>query len=306
MNWSTFLRCSENKLELFYFLTVKNNILVMTDGGNVYSNGVLDLNNLMPCDIEEADERIFLHVKHIAQEYHKILIKTVDSDVVVIALSVFHRVLGISELWIEFGTGRNIRYIPIHQVASDIGLVKCQALLFFHAFSGCDTTSGFAGKGKKSFYEAWRKVPEITPLFCKLSQINSADDITEDEYRLIEKFVVVLYSRTCNAETVNAARRKLFAHENRTIENIPPTKAALYQHILRSVIQASKWYTCLEKSQDYKDPCEWGWKLNGGTFYPLRTELPAASQAYRELVKCACKNSCTAHCSCYKAELLCS
>ena len=52
----------------------------------------------MLCDIEEADERIFLHVKHIAQEYHKILIKTVDSDVVVIALSVFHRILGISEL----------------------------------------------------------------------------------------------------------------------------------------------------------------------------------------------------------------
>ena len=106
----------------------------------------------------------------------------------------------------------------------------------------------------------------------------------------------MLYSRTCNAETVNAARRILFAQENRTIENIPPTKAALYQHILRSVIQASKWYTCLEKSHEYKDPCEWGWKLNGGTVYPLRTELPAASQACRELVKCACKKSCTAHC----------
>ena len=158
--------------------------------------------------------------------------KTVDSDVVVIALSVFHRILAISELWIEFGTGKNIRYIPIHQVASDIGLVKCQALLFFHAFSGCDT-SGSAGKGKKSFYEAWKNVPEITPLFCKLSRINSGDDINEDEYRLIEKFVVVLYSRTCSAETVNAASRKLFAQENRTIENIPSTKAALYQHILR-------------------------------------------------------------------------
>ena len=128
--------------------------------------------------------------------------------------------------------------------------MKRQALLFVHAFSGCDTTSGFAGKGKKSFYDAWKNVAEITPLFCKLSQINSADDINEDEYRLTEKFVVVLYSRTCNAETLNAARRKLFAQENGPIENIPPTKAALYQHILRSVIQASKWYTCLEKSQE--------------------------------------------------------
>ena len=173
----------------------------------------------------------------------------------------------------------------------------------FHTFSGCDTTSRFSGK--KSFYEAWKNVPGITPLTTTV-QINSADDINEDEYRLIEKFVVVLYSRTCNAETVNAARRKLFAQENRTIENIPPTKASLYQHILRSVIQASKWYTCLEKSQEYKDPCEWGWKVNGATFYPLRTEFPAASQACRELVKCACKKSCTAQCSCYKAELLCS
>ena len=64
--------------------------------------------------------------------------------------------------------------------------MKCQALLFFHAFSGCDTTSGFADKGKKSFYEAWKIVPQITPLFCKLSQINSADDINEAEYRLID------------------------------------------------------------------------------------------------------------------------
>ena len=108
MNWSTFLRCSENKLEMFSFLTaeltqrVETKLLVMTDGENVYSNGVLDLNNLMPCDIEEADESLFLHVKHIAQEYHKILIKTVDIDVVVIARSVFYQILSISELWVEY------------------------------------------------------------------------------------------------------------------------------------------------------------------------------------------------------------
>ena len=143
--------------------------------------------------------------------------------------------------WVVVGRVFIIFSQVYHQVASDIGLVKCHALLFFHAFSGCDTTSGFAGKGKKTFYEAWKNVPEITPLFCKLSQINSAVDINEDEYRLIEKFVVVLYNRTCNTETVNAAGRKLFAQENGTIENIPPTKAALYQHISRSVIQASKW-----------------------------------------------------------------
>ena len=87
----------------------------------------------------------------------------------------------------------------------------------------------------------------------------------------------------------NCKCRILFAQENRIIENIPPTKSALYQHISRSVIQASKWYTCLGKAYEYKDLCKWGWKLNDGTFYPLRTELPAAPQACRELIKCACK-----------------
>ena len=110
----------------------------------------------MSCDIEEADERIFLHVKHIAQEYHKILIKTVDSDVVVIALFVFHRILGISELWIEFGTGKNIRYIPIHQVASDIGLVKCQALLFFTHLVGAIQRLGLQVKAKNHFMKHGR------------------------------------------------------------------------------------------------------------------------------------------------------
>ena len=74
----------------------------MTKGEMVHSNTPLELNDLMPCDIEEADERLCLHAKHAAEENQKILIKTVDSDVVVIALSVYHRISRITDLWIAF------------------------------------------------------------------------------------------------------------------------------------------------------------------------------------------------------------
>ena len=69
-------------MELFSFLTKEltnnfhSNLLVITKGEMVHSNTPLELNDLMPCGIEEANERFFLHLKRAAEE---------NVDVVVIA-----------------------------------------------------------------------------------------------------------------------------------------------------------------------------------------------------------------------------
>ena len=44
------------------------------------------------------------------------------------------------------------------------------------------------------------------------------------------------------------------------IENIPPTKEALRQHVLRSVSQPSKWQQSMSKDVDGWDACQWGWQ----------------------------------------------
>ena len=44
----------------------------------------------------------------------------------------------------------------------------------------------------------------------------------------IEGSLVVVYSRKCSASGVG---KELLAHGSRTMENIPPTKAALLQHV---------------------------------------------------------------------------
>ena len=45
-----------------------------------------------------------------------ITIKTVDTDVVVIAISQFW-LLNLDELWIEFGSGKDQMMYPIHQLS---------------------------------------------------------------------------------------------------------------------------------------------------------------------------------------------
>ena len=65
---------------------------------------------------------------------------------------------------------------------------------------------------------------QIAPLFKKLSYIATPDEISDDEFKLLELFVMRLYSKNCNTE--------------KAIENIPPTKGAPRQHVLRSVLQS--------------------------------------------------------------------
>ena len=54
----------------------------------------------------------------------------------------------------------------------------------------------------------------------------------------IERFVVLMYSKTTELEKVNEARQLLFSKGRRFVESIPSTQAALLQHIYRSIYQS--------------------------------------------------------------------
>ena len=65
---------------------------------------------LDPCSHEEAETRMMLHVFHAANSgYYKIMIRTVDTDVVILAIS-FQQRQSVMEFWVAFGTGKNLRY----------------------------------------------------------------------------------------------------------------------------------------------------------------------------------------------------
>ena len=86
---------------------MQDKVVVSTENENVVtSRAVLEISSVTPCSMEEADERIFVHVKHYSREHAHIMIKTADSDVAVIAIANFHQLVPLNELWIEFDAGK--------------------------------------------------------------------------------------------------------------------------------------------------------------------------------------------------------
>ena len=151
-------------------------------------------------------------------------------------MQLLHQPLHNCELWVAFGHGAKLRYIPGHRPAAILGEEASQGLLFMHAVSGCDSVSAFHGIGKKTAWAVWRSMPHINHVLSHLekgSSIISTEDMEE-----IERYVVLLYQRTSPLCQVNEARKQMFATGNRKIENIPRTKDALEQHVKRAAYQA--------------------------------------------------------------------
>ena len=245
VNWKNFLRVDSNKRELFRFLTASINDLIIPEGKMIIStNGenvicvppTEDIDQLQPCTHEEADYRMVLHTAHAHQAGHNsIMIHATDTDVVVLAISAASD-LPETELWLAFGHGNNFRYIAAHGIANQLGSVLSKSLLFLHAISGCDTVSSFCGIGKKTAWGVLRSMPHIWSVFRRLS--NTPSEITEQDMAEIERFAVVLYKKTSPLSKVNKARKQLFSTGTRKIEKIPPTKAALQEHVKRAAYQA--------------------------------------------------------------------
>ena len=86
--------------------------------------------------MEEVDEKIFVHVKHASREQSHIMIKPGDSNVVIIVIANFNQLKQLNELWIEFGAGKSLRFISIHQIDMNRTLGPDKFLLFISVFQG--------------------------------------------------------------------------------------------------------------------------------------------------------------------------
>ena len=58
-----------------------------------------------------------------------------------------------------------------------------------------------------------------------------ADPISDRTLEVIERFVVLMHSRTNDLSRVNDSRKQLFSQTPRSLDNIPSTQAALEQHM---------------------------------------------------------------------------
>ena len=178
---------------------------------------------------------------------------------------------------------------PVHDISSDMGPKFGQALQFMHAFSGCDFTSALRGIGKKTAWNVWTEVPEITDTFIKLTEEPDSFSIESEEMSKIEQYTVKLYSKSCSASSVNEARKVLFTQSLWPLEKIPPTKKCALPAHQEILVAAFMWRLSLLKQQNTPSPELWGWEWQPRleNWIPYWTDLPDASHGCTILVNCA-------------------
>ena len=159
-NWADVLHDPSNKQEMFTFLSNKiatvdypeEEDIIITSGVTAIVRGTD--RSMAPSDHEEADTRLLIHLQDALQNgCTNCLVRTVDTDVVVILIGKLHHLITLCQdvsIWVAFGTGNNFTYHHINDIYEELGREKSLALPIFHSFMGCDTTSAFFRRGKKS------------------------------------------------------------------------------------------------------------------------------------------------------------
>ena len=109
----------------------------------------------------------------------------------------------------------------------------CQALPGLHAFTGCDSTSAFSGRGKKGAFKML-----LAGKIDAMQLLGQDFEVSDELVVLCEQFVACLYNKP-DVDEINELRYQLFCANPSKSSNLPPTKDALYWHVQRANYQAA-------------------------------------------------------------------
>ena len=87
-----------HETRLSYRSTLLDSVVSCRDGQNI--------DGLQTCSHEEADNQMLVHVK----DTKSVMIRTVDTDIVVLTAAYFQGLPNLEQLWIAFVTSKDFRY----------------------------------------------------------------------------------------------------------------------------------------------------------------------------------------------------
>ena len=118
----------------------------------------------------------------------------------------------------------------------------------------------------------------------------SMSDVNADDYKVMERFVSLIYDRNTELSEVNEVRQHLFCTKGRQVENIPPTDGSVIYHLLRSLLVAHMLPKMDLRQIQHLNPADYGWEMKDQSWKPKWTNLPPFGKS-RIFIKCACKES---------------
>ena len=256
----------------------------------------------LACNHIEADTRLLLHAHHAARSYRTVLIMSPDSDVALIALPKISLFPEGTVVLFRTGKGSSSRTLNLTAIAESMGHENSTGILGYQAFSGCDTTSAFCGKGKKRGIRLALN-HNFMSAFAKLGE---GRVVTADVVQQLETFVCKLYG--LNIHSVNDARYKLFCTKAPNERRLPPCRNALIQHVLRANYQTFINRQALTQQMTIPDPNEHGWVIKEEVVYVKWFTCGIAPPGLLEHESCRCaKSKCVTNlCKCHKSGILCT
>lgn len=245
----------------------------------------------------DADTLIVTTALELSGMHESIVIVGEDVDLLIILTGIAkepHR----NVYFMKPGKGKSPKWVYSADSLKNPTLARY--ILFYHAFTGCDTTSAIFNKGKL----------KITTLLKKFVNLEIAIDTFLDRKSdpdsidaAGENVLVALYGGQ-NEDSLNKLRYDGFSRSitksKFNLASLPPTKAAARQHSLRTFHQIQHW-------MGNNLPAEsWGWKHGSRGLTPILTLQDPAPKELLEFVQCRCAKGCGSRCSCKKAGLNCS
>ena len=110
----------------------------------------------------------FLHAKDASQYKDVVVIICEDTDVFSIAISKAD-IIAVST-YMKRGTQNRTRFVDITDISTNLGIDLSHSIPGIHTFTGCDSVSAFAGKGKVAALKVLRKHPSFQKTFSMIGE----------------------------------------------------------------------------------------------------------------------------------------
>ena len=259
----------------------------------------------LQCTHEEADTRILFHASHASQHgYHSVIIVSEDTDVFILCLAFCTRLS--CQMYQKSGTQARVKYIDITKISAAIGPDLCKPLIGLHSFTGCDSVSSFAGRGKVS---AFKIASSNLEYLEALQQLGMNWEISTELVQLLQGFTCLVYNVKARTTNINELRYRLFCLRKGEVESwqLPPCASSLKKHCLRANYQAAIWQRALEGCPDTPSPDGHGWTMQDSILVIDWMEVQPAPLAVLELMSCSCSRICKLpQCKCLGNRLKCT
>ena len=212
-----------------------------------------------------------------------------DTDVFILWVS--FKYLIPSSIVFKCGTQTRVRYISITSIVQAIGQNLCSSLLGMHAYTGCDTVSAFAGRGKIG--ALW--IVKEQRYFQEMFDLLGVEwEFSDNLFQMLQNFTCRMYSSRPGTNSINELRYRLFCSKRGNIESgqLLPCADCLYKHACRANYQTGIWRRRLENCPEIPSPLRHGWIQDENKLGIDWISGQPAPATVLQLLSCSCTKSC--------------